>query len=59
MESSVQEQAHNQNQLSLVARNGHPTSYTPSANKALKPTHFRGTYFVQNRTKYAPLQRSV
>ncbi len=30
-----------------------------TANNALKPTHFRGTYFVQGHTKYAPLQRSA
>lgn len=30
-----------------------------SSNKALKPTYFRGTCYVQNRTKQAPLQWSV
>jgi hypothetical protein len=28
-------------------------------NNTLKPTRLRGTFFVQNRTKKAPLQRSV
>jgi len=59
MESLVLEQAHKLNLLSLVARNGHAPYYTQTANKALKPTRLRGTFFVQNRTKKAPLQRSV
>jgi len=30
-----------------------------AANKQLNPTRLRGTCFVQNRTKQAPLRRSV
>ncbi len=34
-------------------------AYTYQPNKPFKPTQFRGTCFVQNRTNQDPLHRSV